>query len=140
MIPPSCAAGVDARDGASGAPPPHGRERGTDERGRVTGGSRTHRGDPRRASAVERKRAPAHASEPGRWVRWSVRGVAPTLPIVRIALVSTPFVSLPPPGYGGTELVVDALARALVRAGHEVSVFATGDSRAPGLRAAFEAP
>jgi glycosyltransferase involved in cell wall biosynthesis len=59
---------------------------------------------------------------------------------VRIALVSTPFVSLPPPGYGGTELVVDALARALVRAGHEVSVFATGDSRAPGLRAAFEAP
>lgn len=59
---------------------------------------------------------------------------------MRIALVSTPFVALPPPGYGGTELVVDALSRALVRAGHEVSVFATGDSRAPGLRAAFEAP
>lgn len=62
------------------------------------------------------------------------------LAIVRIALVSTPFVSLPPPGYGGTELVVDGLSRALVRAGHDVSVFATGDSRAPGLQAAFEAP
>ena len=47
--------------------------------------------------------------------------------------------AVPPPRYGGTELVVDALARALVRAGHEVAVFATGDSRAPGLRAAFEA-
>jgi glycosyltransferase involved in cell wall biosynthesis len=61
------------------------------------------------------------------------------LRIVHIALVSTPFVAVPPPRYGGTELVVDALARALVRAGHDVTVFATGDSRAPGLRAAFEA-
>ncbi len=59
---------------------------------------------------------------------------------MRIAIVSTPFVAVPPPRYGGTELVVDALSRALVRAGHDVSVFATGDSRAPGLRAAFEAP
>ncbi len=58
---------------------------------------------------------------------------------MRIAIVSTPFVPVPPPRYGGTELVVDALSRALVRAGHDVTVFATGDSRAPGLRAAFEA-
>ena len=50
---------------------------------------------------------------------------------VRIAIVSTPFVPVPPPRYGGTELVVDALSRALVRAGHDVTVFATGDSRAP---------
>jgi glycosyltransferase involved in cell wall biosynthesis len=57
---------------------------------------------------------------------------------VRIALVSTPFVRVPPPGYGGTELVVHALARALERAGHEVTVFATGDSRAPRLRWFFE--
>ncbi|MFY3746535.1 glycosyltransferase [Anaeromyxobacter sp. PSR-1] len=59
---------------------------------------------------------------------------------MHVAIVSTPFVAVPPPGYGGTELVVDALARALVRAGHRVAVFATGDSRAPGLRATFEAP
>jgi glycosyltransferase involved in cell wall biosynthesis len=57
---------------------------------------------------------------------------------VRIALVSTPFVPVPPPGYGGTELVVAGLHRALRDAGHEVVLFATGDSRVPGLRWAFE--
>jgi glycosyltransferase involved in cell wall biosynthesis len=56
---------------------------------------------------------------------------------VRIALVSTPFVAVPPRAYGGTELVVHALARALRRAGHDVTVFATGDSRVPGLRSLF---
>ncbi len=57
---------------------------------------------------------------------------------MRIALVSTPFVPVPPPGYGGTELVVHVLARALGRSGHEVTVFATGDSRAPRVRSFFE--
>jgi glycosyltransferase involved in cell wall biosynthesis len=56
---------------------------------------------------------------------------------VRIALVSTPFVSVPPRAYGGTELVVHALAGALDRAGHDVTVFATGDSTAPGVRGVF---
>jgi len=64
---------------------------------------------------------------------------APTVSDVRIALVSTPFVAVPPPAYGGTELVVHALARALARAGHEVTVYATGDSRVPRLRALFAA-
>ncbi|HYG66453.1 MAG TPA: glycosyltransferase, partial [Anaeromyxobacteraceae bacterium] len=58
---------------------------------------------------------------------------------MRIALVSTPFVAVPPPAYGGTELVVHALACALSRAGHEVVVYATGDSQAPEVRAFFEA-
>ncbi len=53
--------------------------------------------------------------------------------------MSTPFVAVPPPAYGGTELVVHALAVALERLGHEVAVFATGDSRVPGLRARFAA-
>jgi glycosyltransferase involved in cell wall biosynthesis len=57
---------------------------------------------------------------------------------VRIALVSTPFVRVPPHGYGGTELVIHVLARALERAGHEVAVYATGDSRVPGLRWFFD--
>ncbi len=56
---------------------------------------------------------------------------------VRIALVSTPFVAVPPASYGGTELVVHALQRALSRTGHDVTVFATGDSRAPSIRALF---
>jgi glycosyltransferase involved in cell wall biosynthesis len=57
------------------------------------------------------------------------------LGVVRIAIVSTPFIAVPPPRYGGTELVVHTLARTLAGWGHEVAVFATGDSDAPGLRA-----
>ena len=48
---------------------------------------------------------------------------------MRIALVSTPFVPVPPRDYGGTELVVYELAEGLLRRGHDVVVFATGDSR-----------
>ena len=48
---------------------------------------------------------------------------------------------MPPPGYGGTELVVAALARALVERGHEVLVYATGDSHPAGtLRACIPHP
>lgn len=69
---------------------------------------------------------------------WSAVRVAPAVSFVRIAQVSTSFVPVPPRAYGGTELVVHALSRALVRAGHEVVVFTTGDSRVPGRRAFFE--
>jgi len=48
---------------------------------------------------------------------------------MRVALISTPFVAVPPPLYGGTELVVHELAEGLIASGHEVTVFATGDSR-----------
>lgn len=47
---------------------------------------------------------------------------------MRILLVAPPWVPVPPPSYGGTELVIDALARALQQRGHEVAVFTTGDS------------
>jgi glycosyltransferase involved in cell wall biosynthesis len=57
---------------------------------------------------------------------------------MRIALISTPYVPVPPPRYGGTELVVAELASALQTLGHEVTTFATGDSRPAGeLRAHF---
>jgi len=60
---------------------------------------------------------------------------------MRIAIVSTPFVRVPPPGYGGTELFCGTLAEALLRRGHDVTLFATGDSRFGGeLRACFEQP
>src|ERR1700730_9523984 len=52
---------------------------------------------------------------------------------MRIALVSTPFLPVPPPAYGGTELVVGELALALRARGHEVVVYGTGDSYLPGL-------
>ena len=52
---------------------------------------------------------------------------------MRVALVSPPFISVPPAGYGGTELIVAELARSLSRRGHEAVVYATGDSALPGI-------
>lgn len=52
---------------------------------------------------------------------------------LRVALVSTPFVSVPPRAYGGTELVVADLAQALAAEGVEVVVYSTGDSDLPGI-------
>jgi glycosyltransferase involved in cell wall biosynthesis len=50
---------------------------------------------------------------------------------VRIAIVAPPWVPVPPPAYGGTEAVLDPLARGLQDAGHEVMLFTTGDSLCP---------
>lgn len=47
---------------------------------------------------------------------------------MHIALVSTPFLAVPPKDYGGTELVVYELAEGLRERGHEVTLYATGDS------------
>jgi glycosyltransferase involved in cell wall biosynthesis len=47
---------------------------------------------------------------------------------MRIAMVSTPFLAVPPLKYGGTELVIHELVEGLVAKGHEVVLFATGDS------------
>jgi glycosyltransferase involved in cell wall biosynthesis len=47
---------------------------------------------------------------------------------VRIAQVCPPWLAVPPKGYGGIEWVVALLADGLVEAGHEVTLFATGDS------------
>ncbi len=57
---------------------------------------------------------------------------------MRIAIVSTPFISVPPRDYGGTELVVYELVEGLVESGHQVTLFATGDSRTSAeLRAIY---
>jgi glycosyltransferase involved in cell wall biosynthesis len=50
---------------------------------------------------------------------------------VRIAIVAPPWVPVPPPAYGGTETVLDTLARGLEAAGHDVLLYATGDSTCP---------
>lgn len=47
---------------------------------------------------------------------------------MKIAVVSTPFVPVPPREYGGTELVVHELVEGLVARGHDVTLYATGDS------------
>jgi glycosyltransferase involved in cell wall biosynthesis len=47
---------------------------------------------------------------------------------VRIAILSPVWFSVPPTGYGGIEWVVSLLADGLVHAGHDVTLFASGDS------------
>ena len=47
---------------------------------------------------------------------------------MRIAQVSPLIESVPPKQYGGTERIVSYLAEELVRLGHEVTLFASGDS------------
>lgn len=53
---------------------------------------------------------------------------------LHVGLVAPPWVAVPPTVYGGTELVIDKLARGLQSAGHRVSLFATGDSNCPVSR------
>src|SRR5260370_38617928 len=48
---------------------------------------------------------------------------------MRIAQVSPLYESCPPRLYGGTERVVSYLTEELVRQGHEVTLFASGDTR-----------
>jgi glycosyltransferase involved in cell wall biosynthesis len=50
---------------------------------------------------------------------------------MRIALIAPPWTPVPPELYGGTELVVDRLARGFSAAGHDVVLFTTGDSTCP---------
>jgi glycosyltransferase involved in cell wall biosynthesis len=60
---------------------------------------------------------------------------------MRIGLVAPPWVPVPPPAYGGTEAVVDVLARGLAARGHDVVLFATGDSTCPVPRhSVFDQP
>jgi glycosyltransferase involved in cell wall biosynthesis len=47
---------------------------------------------------------------------------------MRIAQVAPLWERVPPPAYGGIELVVGMLCEELVRRGHEVTLFASGDS------------
>ena len=47
---------------------------------------------------------------------------------MRIAQLAPTFERVPPRTYGGTELIVHLLTEELVRRGHEVTLFATGDS------------
>ena len=60
---------------------------------------------------------------------------------MNVAMISTPFVAVPPKNYGGTELVVAELVNGLVERGHRVTLFATGDSETPAeLRSLYATP
>jgi len=50
---------------------------------------------------------------------------------MKIGVVAPPWVAVPPARYGGTEAVIDELARGFERAGHQVMLWTTGDSTCP---------
>jgi glycosyltransferase involved in cell wall biosynthesis len=50
---------------------------------------------------------------------------------MRIGLIAPPWIPVPPPAYGGTEEVVDNLARGLAALGHDVRLFTVGESTCP---------
>jgi glycosyltransferase involved in cell wall biosynthesis len=81
----------------------------------VTAGS--NRRSPRWSSARPPKRSVAatHARPAG----------AP----LHVAMLAPPWISVPPPGYGGVESVVEVLTEALVRRGHAVTLFCAPGSR-----------
>ncbi len=55
---------------------------------------------------------------------------------MRIAIVSPPWFPVPPTGYGGIEWIVWLLAEGLTDQGHDVTLFASGDSRTSAKLAA----
>ena len=61
---------------------------------------------------------------------------------MKIAVLAPAWFAVPPTGYGGIEWVVSLLADGLVDAGHDVTLFASGDSRTKAELAAIfpEAP
>lgn len=56
---------------------------------------------------------------------------------MRVGLIAPPWVPVPPVGYGGTEVVIDNLARGLSELGHEVRLFTLGESTSPVRRSAL---
>jgi glycosyltransferase involved in cell wall biosynthesis len=53
---------------------------------------------------------------------------------MRIGLLAPPWLPVPPAAYGGTEAVLDTLARGLVAAGHDVLLWTVGESTCPAPR------
>jgi glycosyltransferase involved in cell wall biosynthesis len=60
---------------------------------------------------------------------------------MRIAEIAPPWVKVPPEAYGGIEWIVSILSDGLVDRGHEVTLYATADSKTKArLKASFDYP
>lgn len=59
---------------------------------------------------------------------------------MRIAMISTPFVPVPPIAYGGTELIVDELVQGLRALGHDVVLYTTGVPESRDVRCLYRTP
>lgn len=60
---------------------------------------------------------------------FAARSSRPVGGALRVAMLAPPWISVPPPGYGGVESVVGVLTDALVRRGHAVTLFCAPGSR-----------
>jgi glycosyltransferase involved in cell wall biosynthesis len=70
-----------------------------------------------------------------------IQGEAAKGTLVRILLVTPPWIRVPPAAYGGIELVVSGLADGLVAAGHDVTLVAPGGSATRAeLESVFDGP
>lgn len=53
---------------------------------------------------------------------------------LRVAIIATPWIAIPPKGYGGIEAVLDGLVKGLVDAGVEVEIFGIGRKKLHGAK------
>jgi glycosyltransferase involved in cell wall biosynthesis len=72
---------------------------------------------------------PVRALDGARWRPEEFVGREDRSERLRVAILAPPWFAVPPRRYGGTEAVVSLLVDGLVRRSHEVTLFASGDSR-----------
>lgn len=53
---------------------------------------------------------------------------------LRVAIIATPWLTIPPKGYGGIEAVIDGLVKGLVAEGVEVEIFGVGRRKLHGVK------
>lgn len=80
-------------------------------------------------AAVSESRSPRRAVDTPPPFSIAVGASQPTGAPLRVAMLAPPWISVPPPGYGGVESVIDVLTDALVRRGHAVTLFCAPGSR-----------
>jgi glycosyltransferase involved in cell wall biosynthesis len=89
--------------------------------------------------------APDQAAGPGRRAAGAHLSVSPLYShgrgkdAMRVAVLAGPWITVPPPGYGGIEAVVELLCDELVERGHDVTLFAApGSHSAANIQSALE--
>lgn len=65
----------------------------------------------------------------GREVGFGEKSLSDENQPLRVAQIAPAWLSVPPKNYGGTEAVISNLTEELVKQGHQVTLFASGDSR-----------
>ena len=56
---------------------------------------------------------------------------------MKIAQIAPPWISIPPQNYGGTETIIASIVEELVALGHDVTLFASGDSKTSAKLVSF---